>query len=407
MNMTYEYKKITVQEILDRIAKGKIDSNAMFQRGLVASWLKVEKITRFYESIVSGGYIPPILYVTVENEIYQLVDGKQRVNAITNIHHSIGVSLPLNDEFYKRELDVVELRLDEDGILDLFEKLNREGVCLTSSQVMRGRFISTLQTSGLLNHVVWTAIYGKNKNQSEIESIILASNALLQGTLSLKGKSYIQLTIDKNIHDKLSVGLDRLDEILGMFLDEQSNIKTRMLKKCHIYVLAYVLALLPKFDKKSCFVTLKGFFGASGTERKTNRVEYDKNCHSNTSDTASLRVRIRTMFELCGYKMPKTWNAEASVPAAEASVPAESVPAESVPAESIPAAEVASVPAETSIPTAAFRTFIATNRKGSKLGDSVNAASAKHATEHFETALTGGLYKTWEVGGFQVKQINR
>ena len=92
----------TAKQITKMAGKGTLVFNNVIQRSYV--WEKIRK-SELIHSMIEGYPIPPFYAKRVDGKIYDFLDGKQRMNAITGF---------INDEYYLIGIDPVEV---EDGTM--------------------------------------------------------------------------------------------------------------------------------------------------------------------------------------------------------------------------------------------------------------------------------------------------
>jgi len=151
-----ELRKWNMLKLINRVNNGRIDSEIWYQRENVWS-NKLKK--SFIDSIIRG-FVVPILYINIRNpgrdtEYYEIVDGKQRIDAIRGFwkqEFKLGEEskeLGLNNKYYSqlprtiaennfddRDIRVVEIEDgDEELITELFRRL-QQGSRLTSPEVL-------------------------------------------------------------------------------------------------------------------------------------------------------------------------------------------------------------------------------------------------------------------------------
>lgn len=172
---------VTVDELLRRVAKGRIDIAPIYQRQF--RW-DAARQSRLVESVFLGIPVPPLFMATNTNanagSVWEVVDGLQRLLSLVNFAGSneARAAAELNDKpltlksmekltalhgytfenlpsdirtaFEDRPMKVIVLndKSDLQVRYDLFERLNTGGVALTAHEirqsVFRGDFIDTI-----------------------------------------------------------------------------------------------------------------------------------------------------------------------------------------------------------------------------------------------------------------------
>ena len=146
--MAHSYQTFTIREIKDKVTTGRWDLNPDWQRGSV--WTRDQK-PKLIDSIEHGYPIPHLTIWTRPHGKSVMVDGKQRTETIVGFVSDefcaegndwfSGRSDDAQQAFLDKEIHalVFQSRVDEDFIVEYFERINSE-----SKQLSNGELINSL-----------------------------------------------------------------------------------------------------------------------------------------------------------------------------------------------------------------------------------------------------------------------
>ena len=142
----YNTRYLTVSEFQKLNNEKKLNVGMYYQRGHMVAWKKPERIDALIDSILASWHIQPLHAREDENGILELLDGKQRTNAIFTVLNGDyvpqldelsvkGQTFPMwsqdeKDAFYNYPLEIIIHNLDDTDILKYFGYLQK-GIPLT------------------------------------------------------------------------------------------------------------------------------------------------------------------------------------------------------------------------------------------------------------------------------------
>src|ERR1035437_604153 len=137
---------MTVKELYDLVNDGRIISDIELQRDIVYD---AEKQSLVIDSLVNGIPLPAFYLWKNEKDILEVLDGKQRVQAIkrfiqNNIEYKGELwkqtETSVQDKIYNTELSIIECRGNEPLKREIFRRINTLGVPLSDYEVLNGLF---------------------------------------------------------------------------------------------------------------------------------------------------------------------------------------------------------------------------------------------------------------------------
>jgi hypothetical protein len=174
--MAHSYQTFTIRELKEKVASGRLDLNPDWQRGSV--WTRDQK-PKLIDSIDNGYPVPHITVWTRPHGKAVMVDGKQRTETIVGFTNDefcaegddwfSGRSEEDQQVFLDKEIQalVFQSRVDEDFIVEYFERINSE-----SKQLSNGELINSLCGKPIVSAVTqmfftagefrsrWSAVFG-------------------------------------------------------------------------------------------------------------------------------------------------------------------------------------------------------------------------------------------------------
>lgn len=96
----------SVKELVKMYTSGRIDVSMSWQRELVSSWKKQERIDLLCDSMLKGFSIQAVHLIELASGAFELLDGKQRLTVIANVIADIyPVSLDGGEAIYFSQWD--------------------------------------------------------------------------------------------------------------------------------------------------------------------------------------------------------------------------------------------------------------------------------------------------------------
>ncbi|WP_029512924.1 HNH endonuclease family protein [Mycoplasmopsis iners] len=149
---------MSVEEVIKKVNDGKIISDILIQREIVYS---ADKQALVIDSIVNDIPLPAFYFWENENGVYEVLDGKQRIEAIKNFKQN---DIQYNNKNWKEYgseesdlqnkvnntlLNIIVCRGDEEHKRNIFYRINTLGVPLSDFEIINGLyngvFINTLK----------------------------------------------------------------------------------------------------------------------------------------------------------------------------------------------------------------------------------------------------------------------
>lgn len=137
---------MTVEELYDLVNKGRIISDIELQRDIVYD---TDKQILVIDSLVNGIPLPAFYLWVNEDDILEVLDGKQRVEAIKRFFQN---DIEYDNKLWKQtdiavqkkicttELSIIECRGSEKLKREIFRRINTLGVPLSDYEVLNGLF---------------------------------------------------------------------------------------------------------------------------------------------------------------------------------------------------------------------------------------------------------------------------
>lgn len=230
-------RKWNMLKLINRAKKGLIDSEIWYQRGKV--WSNTLK-SSFIDSIIRG-FIVPTIYVNVINsgkdtEYYEVVDGKQRINALVGFWNQefklgkesddLGLKnkaysqIPRNiseDKFDDRDIFVVEIEAGEEKqITELFRRLQL-GSRLTSPEVLNsipGNMRSFCKK--LTEHNFFSKTALKTSRYSLLQVAAQISLLCIKGVQNTKYSDLKSFFMENNSFDSSSADAKKVESLIDL-----------------------------------------------------------------------------------------------------------------------------------------------------------------------------------------------
>jgi len=290
----YVDHKITVRDYLDKLAKGEVNTQAPYQRPDVKAWNSVEKMIMFHDSIISGRHIPHFLFRLTEDGKMESIDGNQRTRCLKNIHLGIGVDLPLDEDFYLRELDFREIvGADDEEVQKIYRLLNKEGEKMSLAQVRHGEYYVKL--SGFLSHAVWEILKFDNPVKESI--LMQLCNSLWSETPDFASKNLVDWFVKFNFsveqNQEIVNRLDTLNRILSVkTTDDDAKAIARATKKVHVEsILSCIKGNETQETCEKINLWLALFFSQQRDSRTAERIAYVDASKADSAASKNIKSR--------------------------------------------------------------------------------------------------------------------
>ena len=304
----YDIEQKTIKEMWELVQTKKVNVGMYYQRGLVSAWLKPAKRDALIDSIDRGWNIQPF-HCTVNGDILNLSDGKQRLNTICDIMS--GTYVPQSGEFAGRTFSmwtqeekekfqnyiILLIKYDQsdmpdDDVIVYFERLQK-GIPLTATQSKRGQYINKLQPTGIIEMLdIRIELDKEIFNAMARESMALQLFELAMSTTpDFKGTGHIDGFISGDIRqhiEMIKAKLTTFKAVLALMATD-TEYKTsykRILKKVHMTTIAHLMPteytekLLDELNNS----LVKFFSETASLTKDENRKAY---LTASTSDSAS------------------------------------------------------------------------------------------------------------------------
>lgn len=264
-NITWSAKQITKM-----VGNGKITFDNAIQRGLV--WTK-EKKSLLIDSMIQGYPIPPFFAKKKESGIYDMLDGKQRMNSIADFINNDYELCNLEEITYTDEeekekiIDINGKKFEElpeefqdkikdfsftiyyfdEGITDeevneLFYRLNN-GKPLSAIELTRVRAKSFSIISNIGKHKIFAdALTESALSKYTNEDIVMKSYAILNDTEPSLDNKHIRNIVENT--DFTEADQKQMEEIFDRIYEVHNLIKDKKIQK-KIYTRTHLLSILP------------------------------------------------------------------------------------------------------------------------------------------------------------------
>jgi len=300
------------KQIGKMIEKGTISFDNAVQRGLV--W-DVKRKSLLIHSILMGYPIPPF-YATKRDGVYDMLDGKQRSNAIVDF---------INDKYALKDIpevqnpddadvdeDINDMKFSElaeeyqdlilsytftiyyyDGITDeqineMFYRLNN-GKPLSAIELSRARAKSLDVIRKLANHQLFTSTLTESAlaKYAADDLVVKAYVILFTDTYDLSSKnvrSIIENTeITEEQADSISDTLDKYFNLYNEVLVRSKSAAKKLVQKVHM------LSILPVIEDMDADTAIE-FFNDMPEE-------YKASCSNGTNSSANVKKRVDILKE--------------------------------------------------------------------------------------------------------------
>lgn len=162
--------KITVQDLYEQVNDGRIISDIELQRAIVYD---EEKQSKVIDSLNVGVPLPAIYLWKNEDGRYEVLDGKQRIEAIkkflqNDLQYDGHIWREWSVDFQQRiksvELTIIECSGNDELKRKIFNRINTLGVPLSEYEVLNGLFHG-LYLDELTDHYTQDPVYRKVLNE--------------------------------------------------------------------------------------------------------------------------------------------------------------------------------------------------------------------------------------------------
>lgn len=166
--------KIKVIDLYEQVNDGRIISDIELQRAIV---YEEEKQAKVIDSLNIGVPLPAIYLWKRPNGVYEVLDGKQRIEAIkkflqNDLQYQGRIWREWEPEFQQRikdvELTIIECCGDDDLKRTIFNRINTLGVPLSEYEVLNGLYHGQYLDE-LTGHYKQDAVYRKVLNEETID----------------------------------------------------------------------------------------------------------------------------------------------------------------------------------------------------------------------------------------------
>jgi hypothetical protein len=316
----YEVQFVTIRELNDLRNKGLINADTAYQRGLTNKWLEPVFRGLWLDSIMQGHSTGVIMVNLLSDGTYELIDGKQRNNAIMLTLQGVGTFAGLDneklnqtfpnwgDDLSNQFLDyIIPLHvyrdLDASQAREIFERANA-GIDLGAFEKRRGKLekiITNAKFVELVNSVHTLMIKASAKitrNNSE-EVLLQALSNIAFNNHNFIAKTYVELLQPLPVADlekNLSILATNVNTFETMFNesdeDQLSQIKW-MLKKSIISCMLCMTVDEFNFAGFSSFPK-----SSSDKEAGNDQKEFKKFNNNATASEVNVRGRIAILEKI-------------------------------------------------------------------------------------------------------------
>lgn len=141
--------EMKVKDLYEKVQSGEIISDIDLQREIVYNQ---EKQTKVIDSLVIGVPLPAFYFWKNENGKYEVLDGKQRIEAISkfmnndleyNGNNRKNTSKDIQDKINETSLQIIVCEGDENLKREIFYRINTLGVALSNFETLKGLYAGT------------------------------------------------------------------------------------------------------------------------------------------------------------------------------------------------------------------------------------------------------------------------
>lgn len=227
--------EMTVKELYEKVQSGEIVSDIELQREIVYN---AEKQMLVIDSLVIGVPLPAFYLWQNENGIYEVLDGKQRIEAICNFLNNDleyngknrkNTDIEIQNKILNNKLSIIVSSGDEQLKREIFNRINTLGVALSNFETLNGLYAG-IYLEGLTDYCRQGNVqkcFGQNSrgnNQYKLLQYII-----LRDYKKFK-KNYLYDYVQNHINDDFSIDQkyieDRLKFIKDVFDSPKSHIDT-------------------------------------------------------------------------------------------------------------------------------------------------------------------------------------
>jgi hypothetical protein len=233
----FEVQYMTIKEYNDIRNTGKVNSDTAYQRGLTSKWLTPVYRGTWLDSIMRGRSIGSIMVNLTGDGTYELIDGKQRSNAIfTTIDNLIGFEGLEDDNLNHTMVNwtednrnafmsyvltfIVYEGLDEAECREIFERTNG-GIQLGAYELRRGKLVKIISNPMFLSMV--ESLTPLMLRQSKMSTRTGAEEVLLQALSNIAFNNH-DYTAKKYVEILQTLPVADYDKNLQILSDNVSNV---------------------------------------------------------------------------------------------------------------------------------------------------------------------------------------
>ena len=318
----FEIRNMSIKEFNDLRNAGKINSDTAYQRGLTAKWLTPSYRGTWLDSIMQGNSIGAVMVNLTNDGTYELIDGKQRSNAIALTLDNLGTFEGMEDDTLNRTFSswtaenrqafldyvltlIVYQGLDEAECRSIFERTNG-GVQLGAFELRRGKLVKILTQPAFIAmvndvHALMLKASAKNTRSNAEEVLLQALSNIAYDNCDFTAKRYVEIlealpveSYSKNF-EVLRSAVNNVIELCEDDTEEQENFSTVkwILKK------SVLNCLLTLGVKEFNFLNF-GSFLKSKTDKSAgaDQVEFKKYNSNATASEVNVKGRIAILNKI-------------------------------------------------------------------------------------------------------------
>jgi len=312
----YEMIKMTMREFVDKCNKGLVTGDTAYQRELVTKWLTPKHRGAWLQSIMEGKDTGIITVNEVTGGIWELVNGKQRHNAIVLTVRGIGTfeeveydealnstftswSAELAEQFLDYELTFFVYKgLDQEACRQIFENLNND-MKMSSFELRRGKLVKIITNPSFIHMVeLITPLMQKKSTKATktgAEEVLLQalSNIALNNT-DFTAKVYTEaLQGSHDFTSALSILENNVNNVIDLLNEEDednfSSVKWILAK-------SILSCLLTLNVKEFNFLNFSSFpKAASDKQAGADQIEFKKYNSNGTASPTNVEGRINIL----------------------------------------------------------------------------------------------------------------
>jgi len=329
----YEVVQLSMREYISKINEGKVNGETAYQRELVKKWFDPTYRGKWLTSIINGDSTGVIMVNQLEDGSWELIDGKQRKNAIVETIRGTNTFAGVEDEYYNQPFTnwdephaepflnhvltiVVYSGLDEEGCRIRFENING-GVALGAYEVRRGKLVKIISNPTFVKMVELLAPLMQKKSskatKTGAEEVLLQALSFIGfANTDFTAKVYTEVLHNcQNLEEYLKTLESNVNNVIDLLNEEDednfSSVKWILAK-------SILSCLLTLNVKEFNFLNFSSFpKTASDKSAGADQLEFKKYNSNGTASPTNVEGRINILRAIQAGTFTKNIAGEAKV----------------------------------------------------------------------------------------------